>query len=188
MPERQGDHHERDAEHGEFRWVVVAQGFGGEDQAGYQGDAERDAAVEAAGLGVGPGIHGARDLATVFRVGAFALGGAVVADLGSCSVADEAQLVVGLGAREDLIFRTDPGVVRGMVRKPSVTVAHRTRVRVAGQQVEADGEAQEERGVSGGEEDLHVQAYRLPGSATSVNSTSSGSSIVTCGTVWRTPR
>src|SRR5215203_2166769 len=112
----------------------MAQGFGGEDRASYQGDAERDDAVEAARLGVGPGVHGARNLASVFRVGAFALGGAVVADLGSCSVADEAQLVVCLGADEDLVFGTDPGVVRGMVRKARVTAAQRTRVRVAGQQ------------------------------------------------------
>ena len=75
----------------------MAQGFGGEDQARYEGDHQRDGAVEAASLGVGPGVHGAHDLTPVFRVGAIALGRAVVTDLGSCAVADEAPLVVGFG-------------------------------------------------------------------------------------------
>jgi hypothetical protein len=98
VPERQGDDQERYAEDGEFGRGVIAQGFDSEDHTCYEGDHQRDAAMEASRLGVGPGVHGAHDLAPVFGVGAVVLGGAVVADLGPCAVADETPLVVGLAA------------------------------------------------------------------------------------------
>jgi hypothetical protein len=70
--------------------------------------------------------------------------------------------VVGFAAGEDLVFGADPGVVRGVIRKPRGAVAQRAGVRVTGQQVEANGDAQEEGGVAGREEDLDVHALPSP--------------------------
>src|ERR671913_422426 len=137
----------------------MAEDFGREDQAGYEGYGERDAAVKAPCLRVRPEVHGAYDLPSLVGVRTLGLGGAVVADLGPAAVADHPSLVVHLATHKDLILGADPGVVRGVVGEPGGAVALRTDVRVAREAVEAAGDAEQEDGVARREEDLGVDAH-----------------------------
>src|SRR5215217_3146375 len=88
-------HHPED---GELERGVIADRLGREDQAGYERHGERDSPVEAARLGVGPGVHGAYDLPSFVGVRALGLGRTVIADLGSSAVAYQASLVVHLAS------------------------------------------------------------------------------------------
>src|SRR5215218_6563101 len=115
VPSYEHDRSEHGPEDGELEWGVVASRLSGEDQTGYERHGERDAPVEAARLGVGPGIHGAHDLPSFVGVRALGLGRAVVADLGPAPVSNQPSLVVHLAPDEELVLGADPGVVRGMV-------------------------------------------------------------------------
>jgi hypothetical protein len=70
----------------------------------------------------------------------------------------------------------------------------RAPVRVAGEDIEPDPRQRQEEGVARGEEALGGDPAHLEvptgsfGSVTSVKRISSGSSITTCFTVYRTPR
>src|SRR5829696_405153 len=111
VPSYEHDRSEHGPEDGELEWGVVASRLSGEDQTSYERHGERDSPVEAARLGVGPGVHGAHDLPSFVGVGAVGLRGAVVADLGSAAVAHQPQLVIHLAPEKELVFGADPGVV-----------------------------------------------------------------------------
>src|SRR5918995_2500694 len=130
VPGHQRNHHERGSEDGQFQGSVVAERFGREDQAGYEDYGERDTAVEASRLGVGPRVNGTHDLPPLVGVRALGLGRAVVADLGPAPVANQPPLVIYLAPDEDLVLRGDPGIVRVGVGEPGGAVALRASVRV----------------------------------------------------------
>src|SRR5215204_7428455 len=159
VPSYEHDRSEHGPEDGELEWGVVASRLSGEDQTGYERHGERDTPVEAARLGVGPGVHGAHDLPSFVGVRALGLGRAVVADLGSAAVAYQASLVVHLAPEKELVFGADPGVVRGMVGEPGGPVALRTCVRVAGQEVEPEGYAEQKDRVAYRQQNLGMDGH-----------------------------
>src|SRR5215212_43820 len=127
-----------------------------EDWDGYDGDHERDAAVEATCLRVRPWIHRPNHLPAVVGVRAVGLREAVVAYMGPPAVAHQATLVVRLTSEEELILGTDPGVVRVMIGEAGCPVALRADVRVAREEVESEGYAEQEDGVARREKYLRV--------------------------------
>ena len=74
-------------------------------------DQQRDDAVEAAGLGVRPGVERPDDLAAAVGVGAGVLARTGVADVRLGAVAHQAPLVVELVRPEVLALRALPVVV-----------------------------------------------------------------------------
>src|SRR5215203_6862497 len=195
MPGCQPDDREHHPQDGELERGVVADRLSREDQAGYERHRERDAPVEAPRLRVRPGVHRAYDLPPLVGVSALGLHGAVVANLGSGAVAYQAPPMIHLASEEDLVLRTDPSVVRGMVGEPGGAVALRAGVRVAGKEVEPEGDTDQEDRVAYHQQNLRMDGHYPTAPATrslraviSVKSISSGSSTTTRGTVWRTPR
>src|SRR5215203_4063595 len=148
MPGCQPDDCEHHPEDGELERGVIAERHG-----------HRDSPVEAARLGVGPGVHGAHDLPSFVGVRALGLGRTVVADLGPATVADQSPLVVHLAPDEELVLGADPGVVRGMVGEPGGPVALRTGVRVAGQEVEPEGYAEQKDRVAYRQQNLGMDGH-----------------------------
>ena len=105
-------------------------------------------AMEAAGLGVRPGVERPDDLAALVGVGAAPLARAGVADVGAGAVADEPALAVELVRPELLAFRAEPVVVRLVVAEAGGAVAKRASVRVRGEPFEQEGAGDEEGGVA----------------------------------------
>ena len=101
---------QRGAEHRQVAGAVVESGAGADHQDPEADDRDRDPAVEAAGLGVRPGIERAGDLAARVGVGAVALARAGVADVGAGPVAGEPLSHVGLDPVQALALRALPGV------------------------------------------------------------------------------
>jgi hypothetical protein len=73
--------HEHGPQESELRGVVVAGGLDDDDEQPEHDHQQRDAAMEAAGLGVRPRIQGPDDLAPVIGVGARGLARAGIADM-----------------------------------------------------------------------------------------------------------
>lgn len=96
-------------EHEQLDRLVVAEDSHPKDQRGKHDKRERDAAMEAAHLRVGPGVHRLDDLAPLIRVGARVLDPARVADVRSPPIADQAASVVDLLALQVLPLRALPG-------------------------------------------------------------------------------
>jgi hypothetical protein len=172
---------------------VVARGRDEHDQHGERDERQRDAAVEAAGLGVRPRVQRTHDLAAAVGVRAVGLARAAVADVRLRAVADEAALLVELVRPQVLAFRAAPVVVRSIVGEASGAVAQRAPVGVRRQPLQAERTEHERAGVGGGEYGLgvHVTFAALAsspapapsGTAISVNKMPSGSSSVTRLTV-----
>src|SRR5829696_4497022 len=166
VPSYEHDRSEHGPEDGEFEWSVVADRLGSEDQTGYDGHRERDAPVEAACLGVGPGVYGAHDFAPLVGVRALGLGRTIVADPGPAPVAHQPPLVIHFAPDEELVLGADPGVMRGMVGEPGGAVALRADVRVAGKEVEPEGDSQQEDRVSYREEHLELDIHHATAPST----------------------
>ena len=140
------------------------------------------------------------DLPAVVGVGAAWLAGAAVADVCPGSVADEPELAVERMRPEVLPLRALPVVVHGVVGEAGGAVAERAPVRVRREPLEREGAAREEAGVAGRQQDFRPHASLAAAASsspaalipsgwyTSVKRMSSGSSSVTCLTVWRIPR
>lgn len=152
-----------------------------------------DYSVEAPRLGMGPGIEWPGHLAALVRVGAVVLPGAGVADVGSRSVARQPLVHVGLDPMEVLALRALPGVEVVVVGEAARPPELRATVRVLRHGIENKRDEGQEEPIPGGEDALRSDLAHLEvptgalGSVTSVNRTSSGSSITTRFTVWRTP-
>ena len=156
--------------------------------------------MESTRLGVRPGVEGPNDLAAAVGVGAAVLDAAGVADVGTCAIADEAALVVELVRPEVLPLGAEPVVERRVIAEARRSEAERPPVCVRREPLERERTRDEEGGVAGGDDDFGAQvslaaaasasliAASPPGSRTSVNRMSSGSSSVTCLTVCRMPR
>jgi hypothetical protein len=93
--------------------------------------------VEAASLGVRPGVERPNDLAALVGVGAAPFARAGVADVRSGAVADEPALAVVLVRPELLAFRAEPVVVCLVVAEAGGAVAKRASVRVRGEKLES---------------------------------------------------
>ena len=105
---------------------------------------QRQAAVEAPGLGVRPGVQRTDDLAAAFGVGARALARAAVADVGPGPVAHEPALVVGLVGPQVLALGAVPGVGVLVVGEACGPVAQRAAVGVGGQPLEDERDGDQE--------------------------------------------
>ena len=110
--------------------LVVAHDLYDEDEPAQDDHQQRDAAMEAPRLRVGPGIQRAYDLPPVVRVSTGRLARAPVADVGLRSVAHQAPLVVELVRPQVLTLGALPVVVRLVVGEACGAVAQRTLVRV----------------------------------------------------------
>jgi hypothetical protein len=69
VPARHRHDHERGSENGQFQESMVAECLHRKHESREEDNDERDAAVEASRLRVGPGIHGAHDLPAIVGVG-----------------------------------------------------------------------------------------------------------------------
>ena len=121
---------------------------------------QRDGAVEAARLGVRPGIQRPDDLAAAVGVGAGLLARAAVADVRLGAVAHQPALVVELVRPEVLALRALPVVVRLVVGEAGGPVAQRAAVRMRRQPLQHERAGHEQAGVAGGQQDL--RAHRQP--------------------------
>src|SRR5690242_148375 len=109
---------------------MVADAFGQEKQCCEADHRERDHAMEASGLGMGPRVKRTDDLASPVRVGAATLHDARVAGRGASSVPNEALLLVELVRPELLALWAQPVVVIALVGKPCSAKAQGAPVRV----------------------------------------------------------
>lgn len=120
-------------QHGRLGRAVVAGAGDEDDQHGERDERQRDAAVEAAGLGVRPGIQRPGDLATSVGIRAPILARTAVADLRLRAIEDEAKLLVDLVRPQVLALGTAPVVVDRVVCEAGRAVAQRAPVRVCRQ-------------------------------------------------------
>jgi hypothetical protein len=188
------DHDQHPAEQRSVARPTIASELDDEDERRQQNEHERDHAMEAAGLGVGPRIDGTHDLATFCGIGAAVLRRAGVAYMGTGSVADEAPFTVEFVRPEVLALGTQPVVVGLVVDEAGGAVAQRAAVRVCGEPLERERRRGQRRRVDEREEGFgrHVilaavassspKALTPSGSRTSVKRRS-GSPSVTCLTV-----
>ena len=123
----------------ELSGAVVARHRHRCDQAGEHYQHYGDSAVEAPGLGVGPGVERAHDLAALVRVGAALFERAAVARVCPSAVARESPLVVELVEAQILALGADPDVVIGLVFEPGCAVAQGAPVGVRREPFERPG-------------------------------------------------
>src|SRR5512132_1156286 len=186
-------HEQRGAQHRKVRGAVVEGSTRTDHQDPEADDRDRDAAVEAAGLGMRPWVEHPGDLAAGVGVGAVALARTGVADLCPGPIPRETLLDVSFDQVQALPLRALPGIQVFVVGEAGCPVELRAAMRVASEQVEPNGDQHEEQGVSGRQQALRRNAAHLAptgclGSVTSVKRISSGSSITSRLTVYRTPR
>ena len=147
----EGGQKQHSAERRELAWRVMTGGLDHEDQHGKTDYQQRQSAVEAACLGVRPGVEGADDLPSKIGVGAFGLTRAGIADLRLGAVADQSPLAVELLRPQRLALRTDPQVVLGSVLEAGRAVSQRTSVGECRQPLEREGRKDEGPSVAAGE-------------------------------------
>jgi hypothetical protein len=180
-------------ERSELGRPVVADQRRDRDERGEADEHGAEAAMEASGLEPRPLVEEADDLASVVGVGAGVLARAGVADLRFAAVAEQPALVVVLVQPQVLALGAFPRVEVLVVAEARGAVALAAAVRVAREQVEAGGKPEQEERVARREYDFGVERAQAwasgasTGSVISVKRISSGSSSVTCLTVWRTP-
>src|SRR4029453_2738435 len=195
----EGDDHEQAEEDAGLSRRVVSRPLRQEHKPRNDDEEHRDHPVETPRLRVRPRIERPHHLTPVVRVDAAGLCRARVADVRAGAVAHEATLTVERVRPELLSFGTHPVVLVRDVREPGGAEAESPPMCVRGEPLEREGTRDEEDRVPGGDDDLgtHVSlaaaasasvAEATPsGSCTSVKRLS-GSSSVTCFTVWRGPR
>jgi hypothetical protein len=144
-------------EKGHLRGRMASCELDNQDERAEDNQEQCDDAMEAAGLGMRPGVERSHDLTPLVGVGTASLHRACIADVCASLVTDESPFAVELVRPKLLALWTEPEVMRVVVAEAGSTEAKCAPMRVRGEPFQQERAESQEAGIGGGEEGLCAQ-------------------------------